>query len=91
MTTCNMESKITAENIIEIKEKLKNILNENEELILNFKETEFIDSIGLGMLVSLYKQSVQTNKKLIIKNPNENISNLLKVTSLDELFEIKHD
>ena len=91
MTTCNMESKITAENIIEIKEKLKNILKENEELILNFKGTEFIDSIGLGMLVSLYKQSVQSDKKLIIKNPNENISNLLKVTSLDELFEIQHD
>ena len=91
MTTCKMDTKITAENIIEIKEKLKNILSENEELILNFKGTEFIDSIGLGMLVSLYKQSVQTDKKLIIKNPNDNIFNLLKVTSLDELFEIQHD
>lgn len=85
------EVKLTGEvdiyNANDLKEKLINLLQENEtDIKLDCKELEYIDSTGLGILIGILKRLKNIEKNIIITNPKSNISKLLKITGLDQIF-----
>ena len=86
MITCKINGDLISENGKLIKTKILNQMENTDEIILDFQETNYIDSIGLGILVSIYKESVRKDITIRIKNTNANINKLLKITALDELF-----
>ncbi len=59
------------------------------ELILDFSATEMVDSMGIGTLVSLAKESHQRQIKLILKNLNDDLFQLFNHTGLDRIFTIE--
>lgn len=85
------EVKLTGEvdiyNANDLKENLINLLQENEtDIKLDCKELEYIDSTGLGILIGILKRLKNIEKNIIITNPKSNISKLLKITGLDQIF-----
>jgi len=53
-------------------------------LILNFKNVDFISSIGLRVLVSAYKGL--NGKDLIIKDANSSVKEIMKLSGLLSIF-----
>lgn len=74
----------------DLREILNNILDEKEENIrIDCKNLDYIDSTGLGVLIGALKKLKKNEKNIIIANPKENISKLLKITGLDKIFVIE--
>jgi anti-sigma B factor antagonist len=50
--------------------------------------TTFLDSCGLGALISLYKTAALRNGKVRVVNPSPRVQRLLDVTRMHRVFEI---
>lgn len=77
---------------IEIKE-LKEIANSSIEnnmtkMSVNFKQIELIDSTGLGALINCHQKFKSVCGKFVLYNLNENIYNLLEMTTVDKMLTI---
>ena len=58
------------------------------ELTIDLTGTKMIDSVGIGVLITLHNTINQLNGKLIIINASKNIFRLFKTMRLDKHFEI---
>ena len=56
--------------------------------IIDFADTGYIDSAGLGALVSLSKRIRESDGTLRLTNLNEDLRTLFELTKLDTLFQI---
>lgn len=76
----------------EFREKMNILINDNKKyFILNFKFCTFIDSTGLGVLVSIYKKCVELNGSLILSSIiDPNVLKVFKLTRLDKVFDIRN-
>ncbi len=57
-------------------------------VILNLSSVEFIDSTGLGFLVSLHQEIEKQNRKLIICEVSQQARLLFELTRLNHIFDI---
>ncbi|MDD7305448.1 MAG: STAS domain-containing protein [Peptoniphilaceae bacterium] len=74
----------------EFKEFAKeNLLNEDIDMVFDFKYLNYIDSTGLGLFMNLYKNQKEKNKSIKIINAKDNIYKLFKITDLTELFNME--
>ena len=58
------------------------------KFLIDFEETGYIDSSGLGVLVSLSKKIREKGGELKLANLNEDLRTLFELTKLDTLFQI---
>jgi anti-sigma B factor antagonist len=59
-----------------------------DSLVVDLHAVEFIDSSGLGILISLLKQ-VGTRGRLVICNLQPNVLNTFKLSRMDRVFSIQ--
>ena len=57
-------------------------------LILDLEAVQFIDSTGLGMLVSILKEAHHAGGTIRLINPSREVMRLLQITGLEKVFEI---
>ena len=58
------------------------------QLVIDCSELEYISSSGLRLLLALRKEVAAKNGKLQIRNVNEDILQIFKITGFFSLFEI---
>lgn len=58
------------------------------DFILDFSKCDFIDSTGLGAIVSIYKKCVEKGGSIKIKSLNPEVEKLFRLTRLHKVFEI---
>ncbi|MCL6459064.1 MAG: STAS domain-containing protein [Gorillibacterium sp.] len=56
--------------------------------LLDFSECQFIDSTGLGVIVSSYKKCVENGGSIRLKALNPNVRKIFELTRLTHVFEI---
>jgi anti-sigma B factor antagonist len=69
-----------------INEEIENL---KSNLIFDFAKLEYIDSLGLGVLVSILKKIKGFNKEVELVNLKPNVKKLFVITGLDKVFVIK--
>ena len=73
---------------VDFKEDVMKILEENDDdIFLDFTDLDYIDSTGLGALISILKVAQEKEKKVYLKEVNERIRKLFKITQLEDMFE----
>ncbi|WP_411681523.1 STAS domain-containing protein [Clostridium thailandense] len=73
----------------ELREKINYLMNNGEKNFkLDFSKCNFIDSTGLGVLVSTYKKCKSINGSLKLYSINEQVMKVFNMTRLDKVFEI---
>ena len=78
-------------NIAEIKESIFEIVERgNNKMVMNLENVEYIDSSGLGALVTLLKKLRSGNGKLLLVNPKSSVKQILGLTNLDKVFIIEN-
>jgi len=60
----------------------------NVRLALHITQVSFMDSTGLGALVSAFKAARKANGDLSIIAPSPQVQKLLKLTAMDRVFRI---
>ena len=71
-------------------EKIENTLDLGNAIILDLSNVGFMDSSGLGAIVSIFKK-LGSGTKLLLCGLNEQCTQLMKVTRLDSIFKLYQD
>lgn len=77
------------DEVANFREEINKLMEEGKiNFIFDFSRCDFIDSTGLGVLVAIYKKSIQKGGSIILKSLKPNVENLFKLTRLDQVFKI---
>jgi anti-anti-sigma factor len=80
---------IVAPVVEDLKSKLLKLINQDiQEITVDFKGVEVIDSVGLGVLIATHNSIDEKEGILRIKNVSENLFSLFKTMRLDQHFEV---
>jgi len=63
--------------------------NDHQKIVLDFSETRFVDSSGIGALIASLKSAQTENIKLILESVQPPVMATLSMTGLDEVLYIK--
>lgn len=66
-----------------LSEAVSHLMNEHEKVVIDLSEVHSIDSAGLGTLASLYVQSREQGRSLVLLNPARFVREVLELTRLD--------
>ncbi len=89
VTIVDVEGQLIVGNRQELKAKVLEELEGGErKFAIDFSQTGYIDSSGLGVLVSLSKKIREQGGELRLSSLNEDLRTLFELTKLDTLFRI---
>jgi anti-anti-sigma factor len=84
-----VEGQLIVGNRQELKATIQQALDNGErKLLVDFAKTGYIDSSGLGALVSISKKVREQGGELRLSGLNEDLRSLFELTKLDTLFAI---
>jgi anti-sigma B factor antagonist len=84
-----VEGQLVVANRQELKQTVVEELERGErKFLIDFSQTGYIDSSGLGVLVSLLKRIREQNGELRLANLNDDLKTLFELTKLDTLFQL---
>jgi len=66
-------------------ESLKN----TPRLVVNMREVRYVDSSGIASLVEVFKEARNRNKRLVLFGLNATVHDVLQLTRLAKIFEIR--
>lgn len=83
----NLPEKVSAEVADQLKIYIRELVKKNKyKLVMNLSQTAFMDSSGLGALVSKIAVTRANGGDVRIAQPQEYIVNLLELTHLDQVM-----
>ena len=89
VTVVDVDGQLIVGNRQELKQRvLDQLANGDRKFVIDFSNTGYIDSSGLGVLVSLSKKIREQSGELRLANLNEDLRTLFELTKLDTLFKI---
>jgi len=89
ITVIDVRGQLIVGNRQELKERvLEELETGARKFLIDFDGTAYIDSSGLGVLVSLSKKIREQGGELRLVNLNEDLRTLFELTKLDTLFHI---
>lgn len=74
-----------------LRDTVKKLLAQSPKVVLNLREVNYIDSGGLGTLVSLYTSARSAGGAVKLARLSQRVGDLLQVTKLLTIFEVFDD
>jgi anti-sigma B factor antagonist len=89
VTVVEVDGQLIVGNRHELKDMIQAALDRGErKLLVDFSRTGYIDSSGLGALVSISKRIREVTGELRLAGLNDDLRSLFELTKLDTLFTI---
>lgn len=83
------EARLDAHNSSELKDRILRTLEEGgRRFVVDLAEVNFIDSSGLGALLSGYKNATQRSGTFILAGLQPRVRSMFELTRLNRVFEI---
>jgi anti-anti-sigma factor len=82
---------LTGDTARDIKEELKQVIEDGFDVVIDLSGVTFTDSEGLGALVSVYRKACLTGRRFLMCSPRSNFTALLRLTRLQRVFEVVSD
>jgi len=75
-----------------LRDALRDLINKNQKkILLNLGEVNYIDSSGIGELVSGFTTVTNSGGSLKLLNLNKRVKDLLQITKLYTVFDVHED
>ena len=76
-------------NAVTIREKADQLIDKNkvDQIIFDFKNSEFMDSSGIGVIMGRYKKIIFTGGKVAVTNVNASIDRIFKLSGLYKIID----
>jgi len=74
-----------------LRDMVKKLLAQSPKVVLNLREVNYIDSGGLGTLVSLYTTARNAGGAVKLARLSQRVGDLLQITKLLTIFEVFDD
>ncbi|MGZ5050957.1 MAG: STAS domain-containing protein [Methylobacter sp.] len=86
------EERIDAHNSGELKEAILHLIEQGESnIVMKLDRVRFIDSSGLGALLSGYKHAAAKSGRLALANMQQQVLSMFELTRLNRVFDIYAD
>ncbi|MFH1654587.1 MAG: STAS domain-containing protein [Pseudomonadota bacterium] len=86
------DGSLDADTVEAFKEVSYKLINEGtNNFVIDCTEVQFVDSIGLGALISLLRRVREKEGDVKISSLNEDVKTIFEITRLHRLFEISAD
>jgi anti-sigma B factor antagonist len=79
---------VFGEESASVRDMVKKLLAQSPSVVMNLHEVNYIDSGGLGTLVSLYTTARNAGGTLKLASLSQRVGDLLQVTKLFTIFEV---
>ena len=85
-----LEGELDTAHALEFEEAMKHLHDvTGKEIIIECTELEYIASSGLRILLGLLKNAKAKGNKVVLKNMNDEIKDVFKMTGFIDLFDIE--
>lgn len=93
VTVVDINGKITlGEGNVVLRDTIRNLLTKGErKILLNLGDVSYIDSSGIGELVSSFTTTTNQGGQLKLLNLTKKVHDLLQITKLLTVFEVFND
>lgn len=93
VTVLDLHGKITiGEGSVEVRDAIrKHLENGNKRILLNMGDVSYVDSSGIGELVSCYTRVTNQGGQLKLLNLTKKLQELLAITKLLTVFDTYND
>ncbi len=75
-------------NVTGLKKTLFDLIDNNNKIIVDLQGVDYMDSSGIGLLVTVHKKMEATGGRLSLVKINEDILDLLRVATIDRFLRI---
>jgi len=79
--------RITSETAADFQDTIRELVPETKKIVLDLTGVDYVDSSGLGALVSVYTHASRSECLVELANPKQRIRDLFKITKLSSVFE----
>jgi anti-sigma B factor antagonist len=86
-TIVRLSGRIIAETSAELQTTIRSLIPETKRIVLDMTGVDYIDSSGIGALVSVYLSASKAQCSLELANPQPRIRDLFEVSRLTAVFE----
>ena len=77
--------------VVELREELRSAEALHPQLLLlDLRELEFMDSMGLGVLIGAVRRARMEERRLVVVPGPKQIENLLRLTGVDRMLDTAH-
>ena len=93
VTVVDVAGRITlGEGSSALRDSLRDMINKNQKkILLNLGDVNYIDSSGIGELVSGFTTVTNSGGQLKLLNLNKRVKDLLQITKLYTVFDVHED
>ena len=93
VTVLDLSGRITlGEGSVQIRDAVRNLIGKGQKnILLNLGDVNYIDSSGLGELVSAFTTAKNQAAEVKLLNLTKKVHDLLQLTKLYTVFDIKDD
>lgn len=93
VTILDLSGRITlGEGSVTLRDTIRELLTKGEKrILLNLGDVSYIDSSGIGELVSAYTSVKNAGGELKLLNLTKKVHDLLQITKLYTVFDVKDD
>jgi anti-sigma B factor antagonist len=75
-----------------LRDKVRSLVQQGvKKIIINLADVPYVDSSGLGGMVSTYTTVTREGGRLVLLNVTKRLSDLLVITKLTQVFEVYDD
>ena len=86
-TVVHLSGRITSTTSGDLQNTIRSLIPETSRIVLDMAEVDYIDSSGIGALVSVYLSASRAQCTLELANPQPRIRDLFEVSKLTAVFE----
>lgn len=87
--TISVEGRIDTITSQDLDNEIKNEMGKFDSLIMDFTNMEYISSAGLRVLIATQKKLKSDNIPFIIKNVNESLGEIFRMSGFDKILNIE--
>ena len=93
VTILDLSGRITlGEGSVQLRDAIRDLLSKgSKKILLNLADVNYIDSSGIGELVSAYTTVRNQGGELKLLNLTKKVHDLLQITKLYTVFDVKDD
>ena len=87
VTKFTVKGHVNSVNAPELQYRMENALKDGQNnIVLNMSQVKFLSSIGVRVLLKIFKQAEEAGGKFSIERPSEIVKNVLGMAALNEML-----
>lgn len=87
--TLSIEGRVDTITSKELEQEINDELGNFDSLIIDFTELKYISSAGLRVLIATQKKLQQENIPFVIKNVNDTVGEIFRMSGFDKILKIE--